>query len=471
MKKINIKFIGVFLLMVLVLGSCKKWIDTELNVNPDAPSDAPMSSLLPSIEANMAYNTIGGNDYARLTSMWMQYFQGVARQSQAEADYNFRDGDVNNQWNTNYAGTMMDLYQLKTKATASNNMTFTGIANVLMANSLGVCTDVWDLIPYTDAFKGQGSLAPAFDTQEQIYTTIYSLLDEAITSLSSANALTVEGDLLYGGDPALWLKAAKAMKARYILHLSKRNGDAWTNALAALDGSLSSNAEDMQFPFSADVGVQNPLFQFMDQRGDITMHKYFIDLLNLRFDPRISKFATLSKDTANPYKGADWGGGGEDASLPGTAVAAADAPVPFITYAECLFIKAECEYKTSVAESQVRTDLIAAVSASMDKWGVLNPLYIVAYDSVLQNYTGDVLYKEIMIQKYIALYQQGESYNDWRRTENLIGLTANPRTEAIKNEIPRRYPYSTDEKNYNSNTPDITDIWQRVWWDPANNPQ
>jgi hypothetical protein len=467
MKNISIKIIGVFILVVLVLTSCKKWIDTDLNVNPDAPADVPMSSLLPSIEANMAFNTIGGNDIVRVTSMWLQYFSGVSRQSQAEADYIFRDGDVNNQWNTNYAFTMMDLKKLIGKATESENATYLGIGNVLLANALGICTDVWDAIPYSEAFQGQDNLSPKFDDQQAIYVEIITLLDGAIAALP--NGEVVEGDLIYGGDPALWLKAARAMKARYQLHLSKQDGNAWANALASLDQSLAGNDEDMEFPFAVGVGSQSPLFQFMDQRGDITMHKTFIDILNIRFDPRVTVFATLSGDTTQPYKGADWGSGGEDASLPGPAYAAEDSPTPFITYAECLFIKAECEFKTGVAESQVRATLIQAVSASMDKWGVLNPLYIAAYDSVIQLYTGNVLYKEIMIQKYIALYHQAEAFNDWRRTENIIELFPNPLPTAVRNEIPRRFPYSTDEKNYNSNTPDVADIWVRVWWDPLPN--
>ncbi len=461
MKNISIKFIGVFLLTVLVLTSCKKWIDTGINQNPDAPLDVPMSSLLPSIESNMAYNTIGGNDIARVTSMWVQYFAGVARQSQAEADYIFRDGDVNNQWNTNFAFTMMDLKQLMGKA--KTNKTYLGIADVLMANSLGINTDVWNDIPYSEAFQGQNVLAPKFDTQQEIYTEIIRLLDEAISVLPDGSA--VDGDLMYAGDPAMWLKAANSMKARYLLHLSKVDANAWANALAAVNGGFESNSDDLQFPFAVGVGTQNPLFQFMDQRGDITMHKTFIDILNARFDPRRPAFATISGDPAQPFKGADWGSGGEDASLPGPAVAAEDAPVLFITYAEVLFIKAECEFKTGVAEAQVRTDLVAAVSASMDKWGVLDPVYMAAYDSAIQNVTGADLYKEIMMQKYIALYQQTEAYNDWRRTENVIGLSGNP--NGAKTEIPRRFPYSTDEKNYNSNTPKIADIWVRVWWDPA----
>jgi hypothetical protein len=36
----------------------------------------------------------------------------------------------------------------------------------------------------------------------------------------------------------------------------------------------------------------------------------------------------------------------------------------------------------------------------------------------------------------------------------------------VQHAIPRRFPYATDEKVYNPNTPKIADNWVRVWWDP-----
>ena len=469
MKKINIKLIGLAFLVVLALGACKKWIKTDINTSPDFPSDVPMGSLLTGIQTNMGYNTIGGNDICRVTSIWLQYFQGIARQSASTTNYILRDGDVNNQWITDYTNTMMNLYTLMGKAKSANNPTFLGIGEVLMANSLGIVTDVWGDIPYSQAFQGMANLSPAFDSQQSIYAVILGLLDDAIKNLALDGAPTADGDVMYGGDPSLWLKAAHALNARYILHQSKIDPNAWTNALAALAGSISSNDEDLQFTFYDAAGMQNPLYQFMNQRaGDLCMHKTFIDTIwGVRHDPRTPMFATLSKDTANPYLGAGWSDAGDNASLPGDAVGAAAAVIPFVTYVECLFIKAECLYKTNAPVEQVRTALLDAVTASMEKWGADYTSWMVFYSAYINVASGVPLYKEIMMQKWIALYNQAEAFADWRRTENIIGLVANPTSVAAQNVIPRRFPYPLSEKNYNSNTPLNVDIWQRVWWDPG----
>lgn len=479
MKNIRFKFIGVLLLVALVLGSCKKWIDTGINANPDAPKDVPMSSLLPAIEANMAYNIIGGNDYSRITSEWMQYYQGVGRQSQGESNYIWHDGDVDNVWNTSYVGSMENLVILTSKARAGKDMMNLGIADVLMAQSIGCVTDIWGDVPFSQAFQGLGQLNTPFDKQQDIYTKILSMLDEAIASFQSTPLVYEIGDLIYpnaDGDPtaqgAAWLKAAYGMKARYQLHLCKTDASYWGKALTSINaGALASNDDDMQFAFGGDVGQQNPLFQFMDQRaGDMAMHKTFIDMLNIRFDPRVAVYASVAytDSLGNHYVGADWGSTGEGASIPGpaTALASSNSPVLFLTYAECLFIKAECEYKANPADPQVKTDIVNGLTASLNKWGVFSAAYVAGYSAYLDTVTV-TLYKELMTQKYIALYNQAETFNDWRRTNNLIGLVANPTQPAVENVIPRRYPYSLGEKSYNSHTPTNVSMWDRVWWDVA----
>lgn len=465
--------------MALVLGSCKKWIDTGINTNPDAPIDVPMSSLVPAIEANMAYTLIGGNDYSRVTSEWMQYYMGIARQSQGESNYIWHDGDVDNVWNVAYSGIMNNILILESKARAAKDNINLGIADVLMAESLGFVTDVWGDIPFSQAFQGQKLLNVPFDKQQDLYPKILAMLDEAIASFKATPLLYESGDLIYPQDPnlsptqqaalqaAAWLKTAYGMKARYTLHLCKTDPQAWAKALVLInDGTLASNADDMQFSFYSGVGQQNPLFQFMDQRGDIAMDSAFMAMLAQRVDPRIPVYATAGPDTTNPYQGAGWGSTGENAATPGSSVASPSSPVLFLTYAECLFIKAECEYKANAADPNVKTDIINGLTASLNKWGVYSAAYITGYTAYLDT-VHVTLYKELMMQKYIALYNQAETFNDWRRTNNLIGLLPNPTKSAVENVIPRRYPYSLGEKSYNSNTPMNVDMWQRVWWDVA----
>jgi hypothetical protein len=479
MKKINFKFIGILLLVILALGSCKKWIDPNVNTYKDSPPDVDMSVLLAYAETDMAYNTVGGNDMARVVSLWMQYMNGMARQSAIHQNYLLNNSDINNLWNTTYSTSMTDLVQIMNKADVKLGLApseqavghvYKGIAEVLMALDLGVTTDVWGDIPYSESFLGFDNLQPKFDTQQEIYVTIQKLLDDAIVHLRATSSKAGR-DMIYSGSPTKWLAAAWALKARYALHLSKVPGNtAYADALRFIDsGAIASNAGDCDFIFYA-MPYSNPFFNFEYERGDVQMHSTLIDTLKGRFDPRLPAYADPNGDGDFIGAGFDYAGSGAEISWPGMAVAYEDSPVQFITYTEILFIKAEALLKSGGAIPDVKTTLVAAVTASLEKWGVFDATYIAAYDAAIQaipDAAVDVIFTEIMRQKWIAMYHQLESFNDWRRTNNVIGLTPNP--NAVKVEIPRRFPYSVDEQTYNTNTPVLPNapyqIWERVWWD------
>jgi hypothetical protein len=409
----------------------------------------------------------------------MQYITGTARQQLAQTNYVLRDGDIDSQWNSSYNTTLINIFKLMDMSKGTHAYYY-GISEVLMANSLGIMTDVWGDMPYSEACKGKENLSPRFDTQEQIYNEIFRLLDDAVVNLSIPGVEpAVSGDFIYGGDLASWIKAAHALKARYILHLSKRNpATAYADALLALPDAFTSNNEDCQFNFGSGQTESNPFWQFMDQRADVVMHKTFVDMLdtiskkNLSMaDPRLPVFASLSSDPLHTYKGAGWGDPGDDASIPGgyyegSYPAAPQSPVYFITNTECLFIKAECQLQTGIDLTTVKNTLVEALTSSLDKFGVSNQEYVDSYSNYISQMGKDSLYKQILIQKYIALYYQSETFVDWRRTNNLMGLQANPMQTAGTEAIPRRFPYGNNEKTYNAaNVPNIADIWVPLWWD------
>jgi hypothetical protein len=171
-------------------------------------------------------------------------------------------------------------------------------------------------------------------------------------------------------------------------------------------------------------------------------------------------------DSLHPYQGAGWGATADTFSLPGSAVNSPDSPVPFLTYVECLFIKAECLDKTG-DEAGAKQALFDGLKASLNKFGVYTDKFYNDYVTKYTPLTGTPLYTEIMMQKYIAMFNQAESFNDFRRTNNAIGLLPNPTISAVQNVIPRRFPYSLGEKSYNTNTPTNVTLWDRVWWDVA----
>ncbi len=457
-KNRNITYKGLALILsVLVFTiSCEKWNDSDINIDPDKPADVPMSLILPGIQLSMGYNLVGNNT-VRTNNIWMQIFEGTDRQSFTEGRYQITAADTGNAWNPMFTEMMMNCTLIIDKANDEGveSPNFAGVAQVLMATTLGIGTDLFGDMPFTEAFKGgENILSPVYDGQESLYGSVNSLLDQAIGNLNNTNnAIAVSGDVIYGGDIDKWKKAANSIKARHAIQLTGVNGNAaYSAALAAVANGFTSNADDMLVPF--EDGNRNPIYQFMEQRTDIRMGANLIDLLVASDDPRLPFYA--DEDADGNYTGSALRAQNGDASWPGPNLAAFDASTKLMTYSELKFIEAEARLGLGQAGAQEAYE--AAVAASVLRiTGEANTAWLDA------NINGDpVTLGKIMTQKYIDGAGTNQPYADYRRT-GLPNLTLAP--DAVISEIPLRFPYPQNELDYNSqNVPSVT-LLTKVWWD------
>ena len=455
------KIITALLLAIAVFfTSCDTWIDTDINIDPDSPADVPLRMLIPSIQANFAYD-LCGSDAVMPTNLWMQYLNGYARQAQIYSIYKFTPADVNNLWDGIYASAAMDTKVLIDKAVAEEAWHSAGIGEVMMAYMMAIMTDLYGDIPYTEAFLGTDNLTPAVDNQESIYTSIDGLLNDAIANFAKTDLVGVEGDMIHASSVDAWEKTAYALKARNQINLSKRTGT-YAAALAALANAYDSNDDNMAFEFGLAESEQSPISQFVDQRGDIVMGKYFMDKLILSSDPRLEYYASLSDESS--YAGSLPGDDNTvGISFPGEFIASTDVIVTsyMMTYAECKFIEAEALLPTAAVAFKegvlASIELVRGDTTGITAW----------YESEINSITGASLDLETIItQKYLANFGQVQPYNDYRRTGFPTGLAV-PADATVP--MPVRFPYAQDEITYN---PNIEDLWQvsvflttPVWWD------
>lgn len=440
MKKRFLITTGTIFLLALLISSCDKWIDPKINEDPDSVVDVPYNLLLPAIEADMGF-VMGGMDVRGIVGMWVQHVSGAARQAATMGrNYNLTEADINNAWNTFYNGFMMDLTVFINK-TGGTNPQARGVGKVLMATALGQATDLWGDIPYTEAFKGNADLKPAYDSQQSIYTVINTLLTEAIADLGTANGANAiplgssSNDLIYNGDKTKWIAAARSLRARYALHLSKKGTADYTAIIADCNAGITSNANDMQLTFGTTESNANPLYQFNDQRGDVAPSSTFATLA--AGDPRLAVFA--AGEAFGSYYGA------------------INSPVPFITFVETKFILAEAQLrKTGPSQALANTAYDAAVTASLGKFGITDATWLTNNTTGV---LGDRSIKNIIEAKYIALFLQTEAYNDYRRTGFPVLVPT------VGSAIPSRFPYCTDERLYNAESiPAGITLNSPVWW-------
>lgn len=464
MKK-YIKNIILTTFSIGLLNSCQSELDS-FNENPNNPTTVSPSLLLSAMEVSTFTNHTSG--LIRNSSVFTQHLAGTEiGQMNDVAKYIISENDIVNEWNTLYGTTLMNGYLLN-RDYSDKYPYYNGIGQVLTAINLGYATDMWGDVPYDDAFKAEEeNRAPKYNTQEQIYQRLQTILDAAIANLSKPESSNVSipdaDDYIFNGDTEKWIKVAYTLKARYALRLSQVDANAAQKALDYITASgMSSNDDDANTFFPGTANGLNQWYAFENERTNyLKAGKFFVDYLTTTSDPR-KEYAIASEvdEEGNPT-GVYSGNAPEDqesvsTSYIGPAFASKTSPIGIVTYAEAKFIEAEAKLRLSNS-SGAKTALEEAINAS-----VLKITGSPATDAFITSVTGTVNLENIIQQKYVALFLTMEPYNDYRRT----GFPALiPNQNSATKLIPVRLPTSVEERNYNPNATVVSNVTTKVWWD------
>jgi hypothetical protein len=436
--------LGVLLPAVLLAG-CSDWLTSpKAKTDPNNPTTAGRDQLLVGVETGQTVVQTG--DLARLMSMWVQSMSGTQRQYSVLDLYQFDEDAFSPDWNLTYTGGgLIDIRSLESQALAVGDTLYAGIGYVLEALTVGTAADVWGDIPYSQAVS-DSILTPQLDPQQQVYATIQAKLDTASAFLQCAASTCVGPgsiDLWYGGDPALWSGLAHTLKARYYMHVAEQDPSAYALALAQTDSGIADPTGVLRSYQSQDPNEWNLWYQFMviQRSGYTGAGQFMVNLLKDRNDPRLQEY--YAPNSQGDIVGAPPGGGAVSASDVSDTRLAPDFRQPIVTYAENQLIRAEA----ALHEGQAGTAL-TAYNAERTSEGVPT--------------AGSVTLQDVMTEKYIALFQQIEPWNDYKRT-CLPALTPAGNAAAIPGRL--LYPLSA-ERNANPNIPAPSDQPQRNWNDP-----
>ncbi len=466
--KNNILF-GVAVLSILLLPTSCKFGDA--NVNPAIPTDVSAQAIVPAAQAGMAF-AIGG-EMVRINGLFMQHFVGINAQQFDNYQYLIKAADMDGVWRRMYYSSLNPLITILRKAQDEDSKYTEGMTKIMIAHGIGSLADMFGDIPYSDAWKGltEDNFFPTYDTQQNVYGTIQTLLDEAITTLEgSAGAGPALGadDLMYGGDETAWIKVAHSLKAKYYIHMSKVDANAYANALAELPDGIASNEEDFQFIFGTAPNEANPQYQFsQDRGGNINMNDTFVRLMLDLNDPRYEAFVVpiLKRDENKVVIDTVF------SFNAGSFYSNINSPVIYMSYAEMKFIEAEAELMGNNNIAAAETALTEAISSSLTKTtGSVDAAYVAANSDLAGLASNAERLEQIMTQKYIALYSHGlETWIDFRRTgyPALTPVAGGNNTFNLNGEVPRRLPYPQTEIDLNaSNVPIKSPNFQdRFWWD------
>jgi starch-binding outer membrane protein, SusD/RagB family len=439
----RIRYVLSTAVLLVATGACSNFLDApEATTNPNQPTVANADQILVATET--ALNQQYTSDLARTVCVWMQQCAGTDRQYRQLGLYEYGEDAYNGPFSQVYTGGgLLDIRKIQAIADSAKDNTYAGIGRVLEALTVGLAADVWGDIPYSEAVAN--TISPKLDPQQEVYAAVQAKLDTAVTLLASKTGTGPAGaDLFYGGDATKWLRLAHTLKARFYLHTAERAGNAaYQSALTEAQQGLQKG-DDFRSYQSADPNEQNSWYQFtvIQRSGYMSPGAFLVSLLQSRNDPRLAQY--FDPNASGQYVGAAPGQQGS------AGIAKFDAArfapgfrQPIVTYDENQLIIAESAFRlgqTGVA--------LAAYNAERADAG-LPP-------------AGGVTLADIMTEKYIALFQNIEVWNDWKRT-CLPALT--PAAGTVGG-IPARLLYAQSERNTNTNIPLPSDQPARNWNDP-----
>lgn len=452
--------------LILLLG-CENYLN--VNDDPNASTKASSSGLLAStIYASSELNQNVG-------SVTSYYVQHLASPSGSAVDQH-REVRMGSAWAQTY-NVLTDLDELIKVASDEGSLDYVGIGNILFAMNLGLATDLWGAIPYSEALKGGENLTPSYDNQEDLYKAIQQHLDTGIQELGKGESAFTPGgdDYIYEGDREKWIKTAYALKARYLNHLSKKSSYDPVAVLSAVDKSYVSNSDDAQMPYTQEK--VNPWAQVIINNnggllgGDISTQ--LIEAMNgtsyPTFDPRLPIMADSLDD--GTYAGTD---NGIASPITGHSHINADgfyarreASIQLITYAELKFIEAEAALRAG--EDQRAYDAyLEGIQAHMNKLGIdqaNQDTYI--NDASVSVGVGNLTIDHIMKEKNVAMFLHPEAWADARRYDyQYLNMDVpNKHNEALNGQFIRRILYPSTELSRNeANVPEVT-LGENLWFD------
>lgn len=423
------------LALLLATAGCNDFLTAAKAVNdPNEPTSANRNTLLPGVEANIMDQQEGG--VAMLVCEWMQQCAGTAGRFVEQYNlYNITGASFNLNFNSVYAGGgLIAIRAIQDEATRDNDLVYRGVAEVLEAMDMMWAADLWGDLPYSDFAPGKTDAK--YDGQMAIYASLQALLDKAIADLGGAGLGPSRFDVFYGGDRTKWIKLAHTLKARLALHTVERLGPGqYTLALAQANQGINAanGSEDLRSAHTTNTSERNLWFQFQLSSfgNDLVAGARLVDLMLADGDPRLAEY--FGKNSLGGYGGQDPQSLNDPRIVsPIAGSGRTDDPTfaqPLVTWEENQLIKAEASFALSgAAAAQPFLDAVRAKHGTAPVPATM---------------------QSIMEEKYINLYQNVETWNDFKRT-------CYPRlqpTLSSASVVPGRLLYGNTEKQTNPNVP------------------
>lgn len=225
--------------MSLTLASCTKDF-TEVNTDPVGRRDAEahqllMPALVNVLNANMVRNWNFNNQLMQVT---VEINDSEGRVFRYDVRRTLADYTWNN-WYTNLTD-LRDMYNIASRP-ESINKSYQGISLITQSWVYSLLTDTYGDVPYSEANQGRGDiLQPKFDKQKDIYTDIFTKLEQANQLLKEGTAIVGSSDPVYKGDVSKWRRFGNSLYLRLLLRVAGKS-DVSATTIAKIKEMVDTN--------------------------------------------------------------------------------------------------------------------------------------------------------------------------------------------------------------------------------------
>ncbi|RCH55288.1 SusD/RagB family nutrient-binding outer membrane lipoprotein [Mucilaginibacter hurinus] len=466
-------YISAILISAALLAGCTKFSDSLIKDPNNATTASGMQLIA---NAEMALPSLSSSPYG------VHYPQYLSNTSFTD---NSRYTTVNFSFYPFYTGPLTNLENAINAQLDANQgpvVNQLAVAKILKAYFYWHMTDRWGSLPYSQALQGRANFTPAYDSQQQIYNSLFALLDEANSTIVTTNG-NLKNDIVYSGDILKWKKLGNTIHLLMALRLSKVDNEKGKAEFkkALSNGIMTTNSDNLAYPHLNDANNENYWYNSFTQLGRnwFAVSKPLVDYMLPLNDPRLPVFA--NPNTAGNYVGLEYGKAVpnssdiDQVSLLGSSLRRQNSPVHLVTYGQALFALAEAAKLGWIegGDAAAKTNYKLAVENSIAQWtgSTAGTADFLAQENV--KYNAVKALEQIATQRWVHLFLHGyEGWAEWRRT-GYPTLVAAPGANGDR--IPRREGYPTQERannttNYNlavSSFPygGADDLNTRVWWD------
>ena len=543
MKFLKLKIISLITLSAFIFGSFSMSSCTddfeEINTNPNSPEVVPTNLIFNGATRYLMNYTRDGWWSARMSLPWMQY---TAQHIYVNEDlYQYRENQTTNGWFYLYktANDLKTIIDMCENPDLSSQMSNYGdldnqiaISRIMLAYIFDNLLTHFGDVPYWSygsddpdfqALDIETYLQPKFANQSKVYPDILKELKEASLQINVSAPGYISGDNIYDGDMLKWRKFANSL----ILRIGNRIKGVYPDANGAMAEAISrgvfeSNSDNAVQAFNTTSVEASPFWKtfMVDNRQDFAIASTFVDLLkgdtgNFGLDPRLPIMSSPKGYTArqveakeytepsysdiindptilNNYVGMPYGmsvsraNEGDNPKLTESSWPSFHVIKP--DFGEVLMEYAEVEFILSEINGWDPGHYQNGIRASMEKWGV-NSADISAYLTSVPSANEE----NVITQKYIALYMQGdEAWAEYRRTgypnTSILLLPGDSYTDlngetyiftpmisgnVVADDIPNRVRYPQTVQTLNivnyqeaiSGLSNGDEINSKLWWD------